>query len=134
MRYMLILVWLSCGAVDASEWKHLLSSGKTTILFDAESIVPSGKFRKGWFIFNYDDDQVGLAITGNKKYRSTKTLEYFVCDERVNATIQSLYYADTLGTGAYVGGYNVQPLKAEFTEVAPDTIGEAQWKLVCKKR
>jgi hypothetical protein len=123
---------LSITPAHASDWQVVASAEKMTVLIDKNSMARAGKYKKAWFQYSYDVDQAGNSSTSFKIYRSTKTLEYFDCEEHTSAQVQVAYYSAIFGAGDFLGSIAVKPQAASFTEVIPDTVGEVLLEFVCK--
>lgn len=115
----------------ASNWKPIPNTVPNSTFVDASSIAPIGKYRKAWFLSSEEMEKDGNAYTSFKKYRSTKSLNYYSCEERTTASLQRLFYSESQGTGEYLGSWAAPSKNVNYLDVAPDTVGEAMLEYVC---
>lgn len=131
-RSWLCVLGLVTSTAIASDWQIVVSGEKMQAFIDKNSLARAGKYKKAWLTYSFDGDQPGNAGSGFKSYRSSKALEYFDCEERTSASIQTAYYSAAFGTGDFLGSSVVKPQSAVFSEVIPDTVGETLLDYVCK--
>jgi hypothetical protein len=107
-----------------------MSADKDFHSIDQESIASSGKYKKAWFRTDYGSMQT--LKYQPKNYLSSKSLWYFNCQERTMAATQQLFYSGQAGNGELVDSYTYPIQSMQFSEVAPDTIGESMLNAVCR--
>lgn len=131
MKYIgLILMFFAQGAL-ASNWKPIPNTKPNSTFVDVSSIAQVGKYRKAWFLWTAEAEEDGNAYSNFKKYKSTRSLNYYSCDERTSGTWQTLFYSDTQGSGDYLGRWAPLPRDINYLDVAPDTLGEVMLEYVC---
>ena len=67
-----------------------------------------------------------------KKYLSAKTLNIYHCTDRSVAGLQSIRYANADASGEVVESVTVGEAKAQYSDIAPETIGESILVQVCR--
>lgn len=130
-----VAITAACNAFG-SNWIQVgrSSDGTSTIFVDASSIAFSGGHAKAWFL---NDNMYSLDAPtpySATRYVSNKTLALFDCDQRTSAVTQTVYYDDHNGGGKVVWSWSVPPAKAAYSDVIPDTLGEAMLDSVCSHR
>lgn len=124
-----ILLLLICGSASASDWKLLQKNDEQVIFLDKDSIVGTPTMRKAWFLINFLTPQ-SLA-SQNSGYQSARFLYYFNCKDRAFATVQGAFFSDVHSEGKLVHRFTLPKEKIEFADLMPDSVGEANWKIVC---
>lgn len=125
------------GQAIAADWLYVtdLDSEGSHLLVDKDSIVRSGQLRKAWFKWSYvvtkakSVPSYAKFPSGSGSYIETLDLSYFNCAERTTATIQAIFRDKD---GEVAGQTTLTVKEATFSEVAPETVGEAMLTLVCK--
>ncbi|MGB7196073.1 MAG: surface-adhesin E family protein [Collimonas pratensis] len=134
-KIILIFTSLYCISSFASDWQQITSTETSVIAVDKQSITTSKGFRnrKAWITY---DSTVAKLTTGYpaKPYFSMVQLEYFDCSERTAAAVQQIAYSGQTRTGEIVKVLNIPLSAAEFTEVVPDSVGEATLAYVCSAK
>ncbi|WP_152036590.1 surface-adhesin E family protein [Burkholderia pyrrocinia] len=120
----------------AANWVEIgrSSDGTATVLLDVTSVAFSGGHAKAWFL---QDNMYSLDVPGtyvNTRYVSDKALVLFNCDQRTSAATQTVYYDDHRGNGKVVWSWSTPPATAAYSDIVPDTIGEAMLESVCAFR
>ncbi|MCA8203743.1 hypothetical protein LGM71_22080 [Burkholderia sp. AU33545] len=120
----------------ASNWIEIgrSSDGTATVSLDAVSMAFSGSHAKAWFL---QDNMYSLDVPGSyagTRYVSDKALVLFDCEQRTSAAAQTVYYDDHNGSGKVVWSWSTPPAKAMYSDVVPDTLGEAMLESVCASR
>jgi hypothetical protein len=126
----LILLGLGIDPAFSAEWLLIEPGQCRRVFVNPESISTKGAYRKAWFRMDYEKDQY-LHSDPSKGYRSSKRLMYFNCQDRTVASVQAIFYSEPLGVGALVGSESVDSASATFTDVAPETLGQAMPICVC---
>jgi hypothetical protein len=106
----------------------------TRIFVDIGSVSTKGVHMKAWLRWEYEKDQVVEARPNNKRYRSSKELNYFNCQERTSAIVQAVYYPDPLGKGPVVASASIEPAQATFTDVVPGSVNASILAFTCRMR
>jgi hypothetical protein len=130
---------LATGSVRAvAAVKKLGETGRQvrdggTIAVDTSGIARAKGLRKAWFKSIYTKDQPisdGYAkpMSDRFSYRESVELYFFNCAERTMATAQSILRGADSKT---VGTFEQASPFLHYSEVAPETIGEAMLETVC---
>jgi hypothetical protein len=129
MRKILILFFL-CGNAFASDWHSISENPEISVSVDKQSISTSGSWRKAWVSYTYGSP-LKVSDYTTKTYQSIKNLSAFNCQDRTSASMQSVLYSGQYGNGDSVSSYVVPKNKLDFSDVVPDTHGEAILNFVC---
>lgn len=115
-----------------SNWEIVVRHDAMKIAVDTDSITASNGKTKAWTWYVYT---VPEKTDGNppKEYRSEKRLELYDCKERMT-TFTQVYRYSTPESDRIIEYLNFGPEIYKFQDVMPDTIGEALFTFVCKKR
>jgi hypothetical protein len=111
----------------ASDWWFVSTSGNSpnrrVILMDTESAASEGGNRiKVWSYEIYER-------LGDDGRRKEKVLDRYDCGKR---TITLLSYNIYGNNDRFIDSGTIPPYSQSANEVVPDTVGESQWKFVCK--
>lgn len=126
----------TCGitvAAHAANWAPVEgAANKTLSLYvDLSSIKFLGTHAKAWFMF---DNLYSIDVPGTlpaQRYLSEKQLELFDCSQNTSGTTQAIYYEGRYGSGDVKWSGSTNPASVSYTDVIPDTVGEAMLKSVC---
>ncbi|MCA8326193.1 surface-adhesin E family protein [Burkholderia cepacia] len=127
------------GPAIAASWAPIADGLIPQIYVDTASIRHEGKYTKGWFLSTYLEPQKNQAptytATGTliKPYLSEKSLLVADCAARTSTTLQLWRYSGERGTGEVVESQTVKMYPQNFTDVVPDTIGEAMLNRLCRR-
>lgn len=133
---LVIAAYVQCASASAAEWEHIatIDSGGGTVSIDVTSIASGDSgYKKAWFKWIYAKPRpVGIAMDGNKApmFQESLTLDLFNCRERKYGEMQAIYRDPN---GEVVGSFSKQhAYQANWSEVAPETIGEMMLERVCR--
>lgn len=127
MRLFLPLISILFSSnLQAANWAYVLSTESTPVYIDTSSISIKGKYRKAWFYWEYSQPQKQNSYSQDE-YDVSKRLFFFHCAERTMATAQSIQSLK----GKPVNAHATQFPEMEFSEVAPESIGEVMLNKVC---
>lgn len=85
------------------------------------------KFRKAWFKVTLRTPQ---ALVDGTQYNSVTTLKYAKCADHLLGTAQSIYYLDNRVVETDV----TEPARISFSEVIPESNGEAMLDRLCSRK
>jgi hypothetical protein len=128
----MLLTLLSFSTL-ASDWEAVSAGDDVIAYVDKESIRFIGSTAKIWVKWEYTDPQEVKYSYPKKTYTTSKNLELYKCLDRTSAAIQAIRYSDN-SAGEVVDTITIKEANAEFSEVAPDTMGESILQWVCKKK
>ncbi len=142
-------LWLSClatsirrsawvfalmsAAAQAQSWVSTGATERGELFLDVASIRPHGQFMKAWtrYALKHQATSTGYPVYS---YMSSKSLDYYDCKNGSVATKQTIYYADSSGTGPITHGYGFRDAQLDFQDPIPGTIGEWLLNRVCFQR
>ena len=117
--YMLAIPFMAvASAAHASNWVQVGSSSNGALFVDTESIRTEAQYRIAW--------SKGIPVSGDVK--EFLGLDLYDCHGERTA-IRSLIQYKQDGTNET---FNWQDYELHWQPVAPDTMGEDAFKLVCK--
>jgi hypothetical protein len=138
MRGALISLMLVVSqSAPAADWVHvgLLDADGSKLEIDASSVAKVGNKRKAWSRWTYvNPEKVPSQLVQNESSRTFYTvslvLSFYNCAERTMADKQGIY-RDSKGDviAQFTNGEFLQ-----YSEVAPETVGELMLEYVCGKR
>jgi hypothetical protein len=96
---------------------------------DMASLRKRGAFVIAWVRQTFEQDQKNLY--GNP-YRSAVYLQAFSCDERQMSSIQLTQFLEADGAGAVVASQSLPRDTYDWSDVSPDSIGEAELDSACQ--
>lgn len=130
---LLSLALPAAHGAEESDWIYVaFGHDNSELLVRPRTIVQSGDGRKAWFKTTYPEKKQtpAYAKTVDISYHlHSISLNYFRCDVRTMATVQTTYYDDK---GAVVGSYEMEVKDARFSEVVPDSVGEEMLEFICR--
>ncbi|WP_157639452.1 surface-adhesin E family protein [Burkholderia ubonensis] len=122
-------------ALFASDWRYLSSTENTTVSLDVQSVHFKGAVAKAWILSDYDPPTTLQRGYTSLSASSSKALYFFDCDSDTSAVAEYVYASGKGGNGAVVESWNIpSSQRLEFSEVVPDSIGEAMLRAVCNMR
>ena len=136
LNYIAAVALLSlCQPVLASDWQFLGNSTapEGEILIDKDSIRFTGDTAKAWSKWVYAVPQELAGAYPKKTYQSDKILRIYNCAAKTSAVKQIVYYATADGEDA-MDTLQVKDSELDFSDVIPDSIGEAQLDWVCQQK
>ncbi len=92
----------------AGNWELIytqhINNGDVATFIDRTTIHKTGKLRKVWLVRNYSYVLFMKDIRSAKfiSYRSVKTLSYFDCERKEEATVKELLFSDEMAKGMIV--------------------------------
>lgn len=130
-----LLIFAACSTSHASNWIQAAGDNNgTSIWLDTMSVHFAGSHAKAWLMFDYQTDQTIQGTYPAKSARSLKELDLFNCDQGTSVTVQVLWTSMTNGAGEVVYSNSIPPETARYTDVVPDSVGEAILNAVCSRR
>jgi hypothetical protein len=120
----------SLGA-QSDRWVEVGGSENVTVFADRLSIRRNGARVRVWTKWRFATARE-IEFYRDKKYRSEKSLDVYNCANRTSATVQTIYYAEADAGGEVVDARSVPEARAGFTDLAPETMGEAIFTFVCR--
>ena len=126
------LLLTSSTIAQPSRWVEVGGNDEITAYVDTQSLRRTGPKVKVWLKWVNASPVETDTVYPKKKYMSAKTLNVYHCTDRTLAGIQSIRYANADATGEVVETVSIAEAKAEYTDLAPETIGESILVYVCK--
>ncbi|MCS0615190.1 hypothetical protein NX783_20820 [Massilia kyonggiensis] len=99
-------------------------------MIDLETVARSKGYVKAWTMTTYWSEQTTRSYP-IVKYRSVKELSYFNCGDRTAFTAQAVYYEREAGEGEVRHSVIDSIATSKFSEVVPDSVGEANLRTAC---
>jgi hypothetical protein len=117
---------------QSSRWVETASSSNMFVFADAKSLRRSGSTVRVWMKWVMKSPEEIQAFP-KRTYMVEKSLVVFNCARRTSAVLQSIRYEDVEQT-VLVDTRAFPASPAAFTEVAPETLGEANLEFACRQR
>jgi hypothetical protein len=127
-----VFLLISSATAQPSRWVEVGGNDEITAYVDTQSLRRNGLKVKVWLKWVNASPVDTDTIYPKKKYMSAKTLNIYHCTDRTLAGIQSIRYANADASGEVVETVSVAEARAEYTDLAPETIGESILVYVCK--
>ena len=123
--------WAALAHGATWEWVASLDDKGSYLVVDSESLAKAGPHQKAWFRWVYTNWQpVSVApAESDRRFYVMLELVYFNCSEHTAASTQAIYQDLN---GRVVSSWDAPLERVRWTEVAPETIGEAQFKAACR--
>jgi len=125
---------VATSSATAADWRRVGGNDQVDVYVDAMSIRPSGSFMKAWFMYNYGSTQPIANSYPPQNYRSYKELNFYNCGQGSSAISQQVMNSGTNGAGDVVKSIDLPIASLQFSDPAPDSIGEAELTVACAKR
>lgn len=127
-----VLMAVSTGA-KASDWREFWSktenSSKTTVSYENDTASSYKGGAKAWVQFMNEVDRTGSVDgCGDFSYRYENEQWIVDCSNRTIGVLGYAYYTDE---GGMQCSWSSKGRKVSMSEVIPDSVGEAFWKLAC---
>ena len=117
--------------VAASAWVEVGDSRSVAVFVDKDSIRRKGANVKAWLKWVWSKPIEVANSVPPKYYLLQRQLDVFNCQKNTYAIVQDTSYSDAAGNEV-VNSYAFEEKDWQFSESAPDTIGESIQKFVCK--
>ena len=118
-----------CRPIE-SRWVEVAGNDDTKVYVDTQSMGRKGAKARIWLKWQ-NTKPSETAGYPKKSYLSEKALAIYDCPARSSATIQVIRYSDVDTSGEVVESLSVPVERAQFRDVAPETIGEVILNYVC---
>ena len=123
MGLMLLLV---SGAASA-EWTYAGEGGNYIHYVDRTTIRRNGNFVKMWDLIDFKK----VEVIGGKSDLSRRAQYEYDCKEEKMRSLALTTFSGQMGSGAV--NYTDSDTE-KWVPVAPESIGETQWKIACGKK
>lgn len=117
----------------AATWVSVGENAEIEVFVDTDSIRKNGNLVKTWLKWQWTKPSEIPNSYPKKFYQTEKQLQISDCANRTLAVAQGIYYADTNGTNV-VDSYTIEERHWQFSEAAPETIGETLIKFACRSQ
>ena len=122
----------AASSAQQSRWVEVGGNDQITAYVDTQSLRRAGPKVKVWLKWiNASPVETDTACP-KKTYLSEKTLNIYHCVDRTSTGLQAIRYANADFSGEVVETAVVPEAKANYQELAPETIGESILLYVCK--
>jgi hypothetical protein len=134
-----VATWAAANAAFAKD-KGLVLVGSTkdaAVYAMPSTIRKTGKKVKVWYLFDYmhavspATGEPPLPSDMSRVYLSVKEQYEFDCKEEQMRELYANTYSGNMGYGEVV--YTIEK-PSDWTPLIPDSVGEAMWNFVCRKR
>jgi hypothetical protein len=115
------------SSTAAAEWVEVDRTDTTTVYGDPTSVRRAGDMVKMWEITDFATAKKWID---GKLYMSTRERSEYDCKEERWRTLHISLFSGHMSYGEVV--FSVSS-PGDWKPVAPDTIAETYWKLVCKR-
>jgi hypothetical protein len=126
-----LLLASSLASAAPDRWVEVAAGDNVTVFLDTQSIRRTGSKVKVWLRWVHEKPREVKGSFPVKTFLSSKSLEVYNCAERTAATLQSIKYAEA-GGGEVVESLTGSDTPNQYSELAPETIGEGVLEFVCK--
>ena len=116
---------------SAATWVEVGGSDSVIVSVDTESLLRDGSRVKSWLKWQWSKPIDVPNTYPIKVYQLERQLQISDCKNRTLAIAQGVRYADVSGNDV-VDSYTIEEKAWQFSEAAPETIGESIVKYVCK--
>ena len=116
---------------SAASWVVVGESQEVSAHLDTESLRREGSRVRTWLKWNWRDEQDIQNTYPIKRFRFERQLQVSDCRTKQYAIVQHIWYSSE--DGVLVSSVTVPERQWEFSEAAPETIGESIIKLACSK-
>jgi len=116
----------------AANWVSIGGNGTTEAFIDKQSLRRTGQKVKVWSKWEYSEPMEVRASYSKKTYLASKELDIYDCSERTSLTTQQTLYG-TPDMDSVVGSFSSPDFPHLYSEVVPDSIGEAILEFACKE-
>lgn len=132
-RPALLLLAASILAANASAatWVEIGGSDAVVVFVDTESLRRNGTQVRSWLKWQWSKPVDVPNSYPVKLYQLERQLQVSDCKNGTLAIAQGVRYADATGNDV-VDSYTIPEKAWQFSEAAPETIGESIVKYVCK--
>ncbi len=115
---------------DAATWVEIGRTSEATVFIDIDSVRKAGNRVKSWQKWNWTKPQYITNSYPTKSYLAEKSLQVSECQNRTTAVLERVFYTE-LDYRVIVDSATVDERSARFSEVVPETIGEAISNFAC---
>lgn len=116
---------------NAASWVEVSGSDAVVVSVDTESLRRTGTKVKSWLQWQWSKPADVPNTYPVKLYQLERQLQISNCKDKTLAIAQGVRYADVNGNEV-VDSYTIEEKFWQFSEAAPETIGESIIKYVCK--
>lgn len=117
---------------NAANWIEVGASDAVVVSVDTESLRRTGTKVKSWLKWQWSKPTDVPNTYPVKLYQLERQLQVSDCKSGTLAIAQGVRYADVSGNEVVVDNYTIEEKFWQFSEAAPETIGESIIKYVCK--
>ncbi len=119
----------AASMASAAEWQYVAEGGNATVEIDASSLRRDGDKVKVWSRWTYSPRR---EVPGEYLKYADRSVELSIykCAARMVQSLQITYH-DAAGTVVSSRSYTERA--ADYSEIAPDSIGEAILNVACSK-
>ena len=128
-----LLLLLYTTQTWATDWKQVGKSNEngTSFYVDTDSINGDESLKKAWVLEDRSSSK-SVKVNGKTiKYMSYKSLRIVYCDKNISSHQRGIFYNKRNGHGTDLHSYNEKFDDLEFSEAAPNTMGEALNQFIC---
>lgn len=126
----LALLLLPTLAPAQERWVYVGGNDDVDAFVDKQSLRRTGSKVKAWVRVNYSTPRD--SGDSKKKFQSAVSLSMHNCADRTSSTLQVAQYSSIGGTGETVWSMTCEDKPSTYSDVIPETIGEAVLEYVCK--
>jgi hypothetical protein len=131
----LVLVALIAQSTNllASDWKQVgnTNANGTSFFVDVESINGDDSLKKAWVLEDRKTSKAVKVKDKTIKYLSYKSLRVVYCDKNISSHQRGTFYSKRNGQGLDLHSYTEKFDDLEFSEAAPQTMGESLNNFIC---
>ena len=116
---------------DAANWVEIGGNDSVVVSVDTSSLKRNGNKVKSWLQWQWNNPTDVPNTYPAKLYQLERQLQISDCKAGTLAIAQGIRYADEIGNEV-VDSYTIKENSWQFSEAAPETIGESIVTYVCK--
>lgn len=128
---LLLATSILAANAGAATWVEIGGSDAVVVSVDTESLRRDGTKVRSWLKWQWSKPVDVPNLYPVKLYQLERQLQVSDCKNGTFAIAQGVRYADETGNDV-VDSYTVPEKAWQFSEAAPETIGESIVKYVCK--
>jgi hypothetical protein len=117
----------------ASDWKQVGKTNEngTSFYVDIESINGDDLLKKAWVLEDRTVSKTVKVKGKSIKYLSYKSLRVVYCEKNISSHQRGVFYSKRNGQGLDLHSYTEKFDDLDFSEAAPQTMGESLNQFIC---
>jgi hypothetical protein len=114
----------------SAEWELVQSDDESSLFMDKSTIRNQGLYIAMWSLIDFESPQK----SSEGAFWSAKYLNLYNCRERTSGTKAFANYSEQMGLGKVIFSHSFESFEVDFSDVLPDSLGEAMLDAACGKK